>query len=283
MSYLIFGKSGWIANQLFDILKENPQVRVKFSNYRLHDRHNITREIEEFKPTHVLNAAGVTGRPNIDWCEDNRLKVIKSNVLGCLTLADICHERDIHMTYFGTGCIYESRYDEKGDVIDAFKEEDEPNFDRSYYSKTKIMVEKLLDEYPNVLTLRIRMPIVKDMNHSRNFIHKITQYEKVVNIPNSMTVLPELLPLSIEMANRKITGKFNFTNPGVVSHNEILEMYKRNVDPSFTWTNFSLEEQAKVIKAPRSNNCLDTRKLESLFPHVLPIRASLETYIYKGN
>lgn len=46
---------------------------------------------------------------------------------------------------------------------------------------------------------------------------------QVVNIPNSMTVLPELLPMSVEMSRRKLTGIMNFTNPGVVSHNEILQ------------------------------------------------------------
>ena len=34
--------------------------------------------------------------------------------------------------------------------------------------------------------------------------------------------------------------------------------YKDYVDPDFTWANFSVEEQAKVIVAPRSNNLLDT-------------------------
>ena len=87
---------------------------------------------------------------------------------------------------------------------------------------------------------------------------------QVVNIPNSMTVLPELLPYSIEMAQRKLTGIMNYTNPGTVSHNEILEMYKSYIDPDFTWSNFSLEEQAKVIKAERSNNLLDTMRVRRL-------------------
>ena len=61
------------------------------------------------------------------------------------------------------------------------------------------IVENLLKEFPNVLTLRVRMPIVTDLLYPRNFITKIIKYDKVVNIPNSMTVLPELLPMSIEM------------------------------------------------------------------------------------
>eukprot|EP01018_Ginkgo_biloba_P035162 Gb_22981 [translate_table: standard] len=37
---------------------------------------------------------------------------------------------------------------------------------------------------------------------------------------------------------------------GVVSHNEILEMYRDYIDPNFKWVSFNLEEQAKVIVSP---------------------------------
>ncbi len=40
------------------------------------------------------------------------------------------------------------------------------------------MVESLLKEYPNVLVLRVRMPIVADLVYPRNFITKIIKYEK---------------------------------------------------------------------------------------------------------
>ena len=56
----------------------------------------------------------------------------------------------------------------------------------------------------------------------------------------------------------------NYTNPGAISHNEILELYKQYVDPDFAWSNFSIEEQAKVIKAARSNNLLDTKRVRCL-------------------
>ena len=60
----------------------------------------------------------------------------------------------------------------------------------------------------------------------------------------------------------------NLTNPGVISHNEILEMYREIVDPSFTWKNFTIEEQDKVLTSKRSNNRLDTSKLESIYPNI---------------
>ncbi len=146
-----------------------------------------------------------------------------------------------------------------------------------------LQVEELLKEFDNVCTLRVRMPITGDLTTPRNFITKITRYDKVVNIPNSMTILDELLPISIEMAKRNLRGIWNFTNPGVVSHNEILEMYKKYVDPSFTYKNFTLEEQAKVIVAARSNNELDASKLHNEFPEMLSIKDSLIKYVFEPN
>lgn len=105
---------------------------------------------------------------------------------------------------------------------------------------------------------------------------------QIIDIPNSMTVLPELLPYSLEMARRGLTGVMNYTNPGAISHNEILELYKQYIDPDFTWSNFTVEEQAKVIVAPRSNNLLDTARIESEFPEILPIKESLIKCVLGG-
>lgn len=44
---------------------------------------------------------------------------------------------------------------------------------------------------------------------------------QVVDVPNSMTVLTDLLPISLIMAERKLTGIYNFVNPGAISHNQV--------------------------------------------------------------
>ncbi len=114
--------------------------------------------------------------------------------------------------------------------------------------------------YGNCLILRLRMPVSDDL-HPRNFVTKISRYERVVDIPNSNTILTDLLPASILLAEHGETGIYNFTNPGAISHNEVLTLFRDIVRPGFAWKNFSLEEQAKVIKAGRSNCELDTTKL----------------------
>jgi 3,5-epimerase/4-reductase len=78
----------------------------------------------------------------------------------------------------------------------------------------------------------------------------------------------------------KHTGTLNFTNPGMLSHNDILLEYKKLVDPNFKWENFTLEEQNQILKAKRSNTFLNTTKLETLFPDVLNASNAV-TYILK--
>lgn len=280
--FLIYGRTGWLGG-LLGKLCEKQGIPYEYGKGRLENRSQILADIAAVKPTHVFNAAGLTGRPNVDWCESHKTETIRVNVAGTLTLADVCREHGLLVMNFATGCIFE--YDAahpEGSGI-GYKEEDTPNFIGSFYSKTKAMVEELLKEYDNVCTLRVRMPISSDLSNPRNFITKISRYNKVVNIPNSMTILDELLPISIEMAKRNLRGIWNFTNPGVVSHNEILEMYKQYIDPDFKWANFTLEEQAKVIIAPRSNNEMDGAKLKKEFPELLSIKDSLIKYVFEPN
>lgn len=272
-TYLIFGAKGWIGSKLTVILEQNGDTVIKAQS-RLENRQDVAKEIEAANPDCVVNAAGVTGRPNVDWCEDHKQETVRANIIGALNLADICYMRNIHMTNFGTGCIYE--YDEHHSVNSgiSFTEEEKPNFDGSYYSKTKSMLNELLHDYPNVLNLRLRMPISDDL-HERSFITKIIGYKKVINVPNSMSVLYDLLPASVIMMKNRLTGIYNFVNPGTISHNEILDLYTEYIDPSFTYANFSVAEQDLILKSKRSNNELDTTKLLSAVSTIPPIKESM--------
>lgn len=263
MKTLIFGgHNGWIGNKLMQLLCRDDNNHTITTSVRMED---FTRmHLANINPTRVIIAAGLTGRPNIDWCEDHKREVVESNVLGVLNIVRLCQEACIHVTYFATGCIYE--YDSSHPIDGwGFVETDAPNFSGSYYSYTKSIVEQLLEPYDNVLILRIRMPISDDL-HPRNFITKILNYPKIVNVPNSVSILSELLPISLDMSKREITGIYNFVNPGPISHNEIMELYKEYVDPNHTWTNFTTEEQGKILKAGRSNCTLDCSKLTNLYP-----------------
>lgn len=263
------GKTGWIGGKMAVLLQEKG-VEFVLADARCENRADVAAELDDVKPSHVFMAAGITGRPNIDWCEDHMPDTIRTNVIGTLNLADLCNERGIHCTVYATGCIF--KYDDAHPLGSGvgFTEDDVPNFDESFYSKTKGFMEPMLRCYPTCLILRVRMPISDDLSH-RNFITKIVKYERVVNIPNSMTVLTEMLPASLAMAEKGLVGVYNFCNPGVISHNECLDLYTKYIDPTYKYMNFSLEEQSKILKAGRSNNELDSTKLMKDMPEGIVI------------
>ncbi len=289
MKILIYGGKGWIGTQFINILKnENIKFQLSSLKINLDARLEILNEIENYKPTNIISFIGRThGKyedkyySTIDYLEQpgKLVENLRDNFLGPKLLAEICEIKNIHFTYIGTGCIFDYKENDKDY---KFKEEDDANFFGSSYSIVKGHTDKEMRNYKNTLNLRIRMPI-SDIDNPRNFITKITKYEKICSISNSMTVLPDLLPLICKMMRMNFTGTLNFTNPGVISHNEILEMYKELVDPSFQWVNFSIEEQNKVLACTRSNNHLDTTKLENIFPNVKNIKESVRDILKKYN
>lgn len=63
--YLVFGgKTGWIGQKVLAMLKEKG-VEAAAAETRLENIQDVAAEIDAFKPTHVLNCAGLTGRPNV--------------------------------------------------------------------------------------------------------------------------------------------------------------------------------------------------------------------------
>lgn len=137
--FLIWGGNGWIAGQLKRLLEEQGK-EVHTTTIRMENREAVLSELLLTKPTHVLNAAGCTGRPNVDWCEDNKPQTVRSNAIGTLNLADACFQANIHCTIFATGCIYQ--YDKTHPIGGrGYTEEDRPNFEGSFYSLIKGHVE----------------------------------------------------------------------------------------------------------------------------------------------
>lgn len=245
---LIFG-NGFIANRLIEYLSNSIIVSSRINNID-----DIYNEIRTYNPDIIINCIGKTGKPNVDWCEDNKEETFLSNVTVPTFMAEVCQKYDKYMVHIGSGCIYE------GD--NKYTEKDNPNFKGSFYSRTKIFSENILRNYDNVLQLRIRMPI-DNRPSQKNLITKLINYKRVINIPNSVTYIPDLAKITKILIQRKETGIFNVVNDGSIAHKEILEMYRNIVDPKFDMPIFiPLEELG--TKAPRSNCTLSAEKLENI-------------------
>lgn len=276
MRILLFGP-GWIGSKLLTLFQSS-NIESRVATSRANNKVAVSDELNEYRPTHVVSCIGRThGKidnveiPTIDYLEypGKLVDNVTDNLYAPVLLAHLCRERDIHYTYIGTGCIFEYE-----DAKNSFTEDDLPNFFGSSYSIVKGITDQMMSLYHNTLNVRIRMPITAEVN-DRDFITKIVRYEKICSVPNSMTVLDELLPLLLDMIQTNRTGTIHLTNPGVISHEEILEMYREIVDPQKTWQTMTYEEQSRLLKSKRSNNKLDTTLLQEWYPQVSDIHTAV--------
>jgi 3,5-epimerase/4-reductase len=262
MKILIYGARGWIGQQFIsNTTHEVIEATTRPENYQ-----DAFDEIQQVNPDCVISFLGRTYGtnpegiliPSIDYLElpgklyDN----MRDNFYAPYNLASICDKQGIHFIYLGTGCIYTYTENKK-----IFTEEDKPNFFGSGYSTVKGYTDQVLRNFNNTLQLRIRMPVSKLVS-GRNLIDKLLAYQNICSIPNSMTVLDDMWPIIDKMIEEKEKGVYNLTNPGTAEHNWILEQYKKLFNSNHTWNLISYEEQMKYIKSERSNNEMDTSKLE---------------------
>lgn len=274
MKILIYGK-GYLGEHFLAYLNKQGEEAL-FGTADIGNIEQVRKDLATHSPDFVLNCAGKTGRPNVDWCETHKEETLYANVTGPLVLNQACTESGARLVHLGSGCIYDGDNNGKG-----FAETNAPNFDGSFYSRTKAWSERMLTEFP-VLQLRLRMPIDANAGE-RNFISKIIKYEKVINVANSMTVIEDLMPASYELMKLGRIGIYNMTNPGAIDHKTILDMYKEIVDPNFNYQLMSVEEMyEKYADAKRSNCILNSSKLENEGIHMRPIVEAIRDCITRG-
>ncbi|MDD4627826.1 MAG: sugar nucleotide-binding protein [Candidatus Peribacteraceae bacterium] len=249
MKILLFGGRGFMGQQFLSVYPDAIAPSVDIA-----DAPAVIRTLDEVKPDIVINAAGKTGKPNVDWCEDHKIETIRSNVTGPLVLLEECGKRNLYWVHLSSGCVYSGDNGGRG-----FTEDDPPNFYGSFYSRTKAWSEALLREFP-VLILRLRMPFDK-APHARNLIMKLKDYSRILDAENAITYLPDFLKAAEQLIAKRRTGIYNMVNAGAISPYRIMELYREIVDPAHTFERLSLKDLSGVTKAGRSSCIISPAKL----------------------
>lgn len=254
---IIFGATGYFGSALSSYFHAKGWDVIPQSSRNLDLRNAIAIEdyLKQEQPDVVVNAAGATGKPNVDWCEDNKSFTMMLNVAVPLALAGACHEYGIYMVHLSSGCIYNGYNNGHG-----FSEDDKANFRGSFYSRTKAYAEETLAEF-EPLQLRIRIPI-EGKPGPRNVIDKLKKYEKIISVENSFTILEDFLPAAEQLIQKRAKGIYNMTNTGSMDHEYLMSKYKEIVDPTFEYTTMTVDEMHTITKAKRSNCTLCTKKRE---------------------
>lgn len=275
--WLVYGGRGWIGSLFCEGVvskEESPRVTVVYAKSRADNYEDVVQEVREIGPTWVLSFVGRTSGPaiskdpkdtdnnTIDWLEKpgNLVYNLRDNLVAPLILEKVCREEGCLFMYIGTGCIY--TYGDSDPEAHLFTEDDKPNFTGSHYSTVKGATDQLLRLSPITLNIRLRMPIVATPDR-KNLLTKLLSYTSIANSVNSVSVLPDLLPILYDLLLKKRTGTYHLVNPGSISHHQILALYKEYVDPSFTWVEEPEEVVGARLRAARSRCILDASTIIS--------------------
>ena len=248
---VIFG-NGFLGNRIAE------EMGFEIAPINVLNTSELKAYLEEKRPDVVINCVGKTGRPNIDWCEDNKEDTILSNTAAPIIISSLCSKQKIYFVHIGSGCVYQG----EGETHNGYLEKDKANNTGNIYVRSKIISEEALRELPG-LQLRIRMPL-DDRPGERNFIDKILKYESLIDEQNSMTTVPHFIQALKKMIEKRAEGVYNFTNPGTISAAEIMTIYKEIVDPKHQFEVITSQELDAITKVKRSNCFLNTEKMKSL-------------------
>lgn len=271
MKILIIG-NGYVGSRC---AKEWPDAVV--SDKMINNLEDALRILSEHNPDVVLNAAGIIGRPNVDWCETHQFETFFGNAILPVIIAQACAQKNAYLLHIGSGCIF---YGESPDPK-GWKENDFAN-PAATYTKAKYSADLALSTLPNVGIARIRMPI-DYISYSGNLINKLASYPKIIDVENSITVLEDMVNVFRQLLEKKAEGIFHVTNPGSIKHKEIIQMYEELVDSSHSNEWISEEDLVKqgLADKKRSNNILQSENLAKLGIEMRPVKEAVRDCLVK--
>lgn len=265
---LLLGSTGYIG-EAFSNASLHPLLRKEtlIPMSRAHLDYTNYRALREFlsqtRVSFVINAAGYTGKPNVDACEIYKGETIAGNVALPLTVAQACDAVGIPCGHVSSGCIYSGSPNKNGWTEGAI-----PNFSfetpvHSFYSGTKALAEELLRNFEQIYIWRLRIPF-DQFDSSRNYISKLLRYPKLLEATNSISHREDFVRACLDLRNLYAPyGIYNITNPGAITTSYVVERIKKYLKPTKSFEFWKSEEEfyAKAAKTPRSNCVLDSSKL----------------------
>ena len=302
----LLGASGYIGQAFEQDLKRRQwpfeslaRKQVDYSRFDV-----LLKYLRERKPDLVVNAAGCTGKPNVDACETARADTLQGNTLLPLTIAQACLAAGIPFGHVSSGCIYSGAHIvEKGparvekdltrpelkslpetapEAIRGFKETDEPNFSFrqppcSFYSGTKALAEEAIAGLGQHYIWRLRIPF-DSWDNPRNYLTKVQRYPKVYDNVNSLSHREDFVRACLDLWERRAPfGTYNVTNPGFVTTRQVVPLIEKIFQPKRKFEFWASDEEFYKVaaKTPRSNCVLDVSKLLATGVKLRPVEEAL--------
>lgn len=239
----------------------------------------LVKMLRELRPEFLINAAGYTGKPNVDACEIHRTECLDGNAVLPGVIREACEQTQTPWGHVSSGCIFTgAKSDGSG-----FTENDAPNFsfrqnNCSFYSGCKALGEEVLSGAENCFIWRLRIPF-NNINSARNYISKMMRYDRLLLATNSLSQLDEFADACVASWTQRIPfGTYNLTNPGSVTTRDVVRLIQKHGLSNRDFQFFESDDQFMKLaaKTPRSNCVLDSTKAITAGLPLSPIEESLE-------
>ena len=304
---LLLGSTGYIGQAFAEELQKRMQPFTGLSRSQLDYTQFdlLLKFLRVKKPSFVINAAGYTGKPNVDANETARAETLIGNTLFPQTLAHACLAAGIPWGHVSSGCIFSGAkvmlngklrvekdmtqpalkelVDENPGAVHGFTETDTPNFSfrdppSSFYSGTKALAEEAISGVGQSFIWRLRIPF-DEFDNPRNYLTKVQRYPKVYDNVNSISHRGDFVRACLDLWELKAPfGIYNVTNPGFVTTRHVVEMIEKILKPNrrFEFWKDDAEFYKVAAKAPRSNCVLDVSKIASAGVKIRPVEEAIE-------
>jgi len=281
MIYLL-GGSGYVGQAYQSLLSRKGLAFKSIARADLDyaDPSALAAALRADKVSFLINAAGYTGKPNVDACETDKTNCLFGNAVLPGRIAEACAAAGVPWGHVSSGCIYTgARPDGTG-----FSETDAPNFtfrqnNCSFYSGTKALGEEILAGVPDIYIWRLRIPF--DHRESpRNYLTKLMRYQSLLEATNSISQLEEFVASTFACWEKHIPyGIYNVTNPGYVTTREVVDLILKSgvCKKDYTFFTDETEFMQKAAKTRRSNCVMTTAKLTAAGIEMIPVREAIQT------
>ena len=261
--------------------------------------------LRDRKPHFVVNAAGYTGKPNVDACETARADTLQGNTLLPQTIAQACAAADVPWGHVSSGCIFSGAKIRYGNEVRAekdltkpqlhklveeapsqvlgFTETDIPNFSFrdgpcSFYSGSKALGEEAIAGVGRSFVWRLRIPF-DEFDSPRNYLSKVQRYSKAYDNVNSISHRADFVSACLDLWEKGAAyGIYNVTNPGFITTRQVIKMIQRDLQPAKRFEFWANDEEFYRVaaKTPRSNCVMDVSKLLQAGVKIRPVIEALE-------
>ncbi len=280
MIYLL-GGSGYVGSAYQTLLQRKglPFRNLRRADFDYTNQAALTDRLRREKPAFLINAAGYTGKPNVDACELHKTECLFGNGVLPGIIAQACSDAGVPWGHVSSGCIYTgARADGRG-----FTENDTPNFtfrtnNCSFYSGTKALGEEVLVGRPDVYIWRLRIPF-NEVDNPRNYLTKLIRYDTLLEAANSISQLEEFVAATFACWEKRVPfGTYNVTNPGEVTTREVVDLIKKiGVSAKdFKFFTDEAEFMRTTAKTPRSNCTMTSAKLAATGIRMTEVHEAVE-------